>query len=465
MSRQSLNSPKLAPPSGFRPQRDLLQPASGPMMLLQATAVACFIFPSNMVLEPLGASGYIGHILALFVLLLWMASVAFGLHTSLEFKHPGRFAIGALVVVSCIAYAAMFAGLSAASNETSRASADRWMLLMAASSGIILATAETVRSVDGAMVLVRAILRGAVFCSVVAVIQFVTHFDPMVWIESVMVGFKDNGGNQPFQQRGNFLRVAGSTFHPIELGVLASMLVPLSLWRSLYDTKGWKPLQWAGTGLLVFSIATTVSRSGMIGIATVALVFVPFLPVRTRQWTVLGFAAAGLGLFVAVPGLVATLFGTATAGTADPSITARLQDYPRVEALVAAHPWTGIGPGAYLSINAIEVLDNQYLKTIVEMGIPGLVALLGYMVVPGLAAWIAALNAKNERLKTLAGAVAAACTVAAPASAAFDALGFPVLALIYPFCVGLSGSVWIMVTREKRELLSPGPLQQDAIGN
>ena len=76
----------------------------------------------------------------------------------------------------------------------------------------------------------------------------------------------------------------------------------------------------------------------MVGIVTVALVFLPFLPSRARQWAVLGFVAAGLALFVAVPGLVATLFGTATAGTADPSITARLQDYPRVEAMVAARP-------------------------------------------------------------------------------------------------------------------------------
>lgn len=413
-----------------------------------------------MILAPLGAAGYVAHILALLVLLMWMASVAFGLHRTLEFGHPARVAIGALIVVSCIAYAAMFGGFTAASGATTRASADRWMLLMAASAGIVLVTAETARTVDGAMVLVRVILRGAVFCSVVAVIQFVTHFDPMVWIENVMVGFTNNGGNQPFQQRGNFLRVAGSTFHPIELGVLASMLIPLSLWRALYDLRGWKPLHWAGTGLLIFAIAATVSRSGMIGIATAALVFIPFLPARVRPWAILGFVGAGLALFVAVPGLVATLFGTATAGTADSSITARLEDYPRVEALVAAHPWTGIGPGAYLTRNAIEVLDNQYLKTIVEMGVPGFVALLGYMVLPGVAAWIAALNAKDEKLKTLAGAVAAACTVAAPASAAFDSLGFPVFALIYPFCAGLSGSVWIMVKAERHAVssITPGQL-------
>ena len=59
------------------------------------------------------------------------------------------------------------------------------------------------------------------------------------------------------------------------------------------------------------------------------------------------------------------------------------------------------------------------------MGIPGLSAFWATWWSPGVAAWIAALYAKDERLKTLAGAVAAACIVAAPASAAFDALGVP----------------------------------------
>lgn len=450
MGKHLSASPLLRPDSGSLTLPSMLHSEPGPPVLLQATALACFVFPANMILGPFGAAGYVAHILALLVMLLWLASVALGLHHTLKFEHPGRIAIAALVIVSCMTYAAMYAGISGPSTVTTRAAADRWMLLMAASFGIVLMTAETIRTIDSAMILVRVILRGAVFCSIVAVIQFATHVDPMVWIQNMMLGFTNNGGNQPFQERGSFLRVAGSTFHPIELGVIASMLVPLSLWRAMYDGKGQKWMHWAGTCLLIFAIAATVSRSGMVGIATAALVYIPFMPARARQWAVLGFVGAAVALFLAVPGLMATLFGTATAGTADTSITARLQDFPRVEAMVSARPWTGIGPGAYLAPNAIEVLDNQYLKTMVEMGIPGFVALLAYMVVPGAAAWVAALYAKDERLKVFSGALAAACLVAAPSTAAFDSLGFPVVALLYPFCVGLSGAAWLMVAQERR---------------
>ena len=62
-----------------------------------------------------------------------------------------------------------------------------------------------------------------------------------------------------------------------------------------------------------------------------------------------------------LPGFITTITEAFGAGT-DPSISTRVDDYPRVEGLVAAHPWTGIGPGAYVFPNAVEILDNQYLE-------------------------------------------------------------------------------------------------------
>ncbi len=244
-----------------------------PPLLLRVTAAACFVFPSNLVLEPLGAAGYVAHMLALLVFALWVTSVMLGLHKTIDREHPGRFALLALVAVSCASYAAMYVGISGGTTDATRASADRWMFLMVASSGLVLVTSETTRNVDAAMMLVRALLRGAVFCSIVAAIQFTTHVDPMAWFQGVLPGFKDNGGNQPFQERGSFLRVAGSTFHPIELGVIASMLLPLSLWRALYDKEGCKWLHWAGTGFIVFAIAATISRSAVLGVLTITSVF------------------------------------------------------------------------------------------------------------------------------------------------------------------------------------------------
>ena len=36
------------------------------------------------------------------------------------------------------------------------------------------------------------------------------------------------------------MRVAGTTLHPIELGVVSAMLLPLAIWRALYDGQGRK---------------------------------------------------------------------------------------------------------------------------------------------------------------------------------------------------------------------------------
>ena len=147
-----------------------------------------------------------------------------------------------------------------------------------ASAGIVLVIGEVVRTLDDAMVLIRALLAGAFFCCLVAVVQFVFRINPMEWFQYAMPGFTYNGGDTPFQSRGALLRVAGSTFHSIELAVVSAMLLPLSIWRLIYDRRGWIGFKLLGTMLLIFAIASTVSRSGVLGLVVGLAVFIPFLP-------------------------------------------------------------------------------------------------------------------------------------------------------------------------------------------
>ncbi|WP_344318437.1 hypothetical protein, partial [Acrocarpospora pleiomorpha] len=209
---------------------------------------------------------------------------------------------------------ALFSGFTGDTNVSAQAAADRWLILILASGGIVLVTTEAVRSINNAMSLVRAILAGALFCCLVALVQFVFRVNPMLWIQDAMLGFTDNGGNTAFQVRGFLTRVAGSTFHSIELAVVCAMLLPLSIWRAIYDPRGRKWIHWGGTALLVVAIASTVSRSGVLGLAIGMAVFIPFLPKVARRWAVLAAPAAMAALFVAIPGLVGTLMSSFTAG-------------------------------------------------------------------------------------------------------------------------------------------------------
>ncbi|MDR6436344.1 O-antigen ligase [Paenarthrobacter nicotinovorans] len=417
-------------------------------LLLKFAAFGIFFFPSNMVLKPLGAVGTVPLLIALLLLAVWMCSVLFGLTNPLDTRHPGRMGFVLLWVGTCASYAAMYSGYTGGSESPARAAADRWLILLLASAGIILVTAEAVRTLNAAMALTRALLAGAAFCCVVAAVQFFFRVDPMQWLQMAMPGFTNNGGNTTFQIRGSLMRVSGSTFHSIEMAVICAMLLPLSIWRSLYDPRGKKWVHWTITALLVFAIASTVSRSGILGLLAGMAVFLPFLPRLARRWAFVAAPVIVAALFLGVPGLVGTLASSLTAGDSDPSITTRTNNYPRVAAMVQEHPLFGVGPGNYMPTNAIHILDNQYLNATVTIGLVGLVGLIAYLTFPGLSALLAARASRLPALRCLAGAIAAAGIVAAICSLTFDSMSFPVFALTYPFIVGLAGGTWNMVRQE-----------------
>lgn len=298
------------------------------------------------------------------------------------------------------------------------------------------------------MVLVRWILAGGAVCCVVALIQFLTHTNPVEWFRVVMVGFVDDNAGTVFQPRSALMRVSGTTMHPIELGVVSAMLVPLSVWRALYDRRGPSWLHWSVVGLLITANALTVSRSALIGLAIALVICVPFLPRIARQWTAIVVPVGVAGLFIAVPGLISTMFNTSTAGSSDSSVSARTDDYPLVLRMVSDRPWFGSGPGTWMPAHQRDIFDNEYLLAAVTMGVIGLVALVAYLAVPALAALTAARNAQSQQLKLLAAAAAAAGLIATVASGTFDSMSFGVFALLCPFFIGLSGTTWLMVKNQ-----------------
>jgi O-antigen ligase len=421
-------------------------------LLLCVTAFALFFFPSNMVLDVIGASGTIPIILACLLLVFWICSLVWGLHDPVPLRHPGRLALGALILGVGASYAALHGGWSGPLTAAGGAASDRWLILVAASAGLILVTSECVRSMGDVLQLLRWLLAGAAFCCIVGVIQFVTRTNPMDWVQLLMVGFTDNGGDTPFQARGNLVRVAGSTFHSIEFAVVCGMLLPLSIWRALFDPLGWRWVHWGQTALLTFGVASSISRSGMLAAIVALVVFIPFLPRTPRRWVLVTLPFVALALFMAVPGFATTLTSTLFADASDPSITTRVNNYPRVAALIDENPIFGLGPGNYIPENALQILDNQYLNAAVSLGIFGLVCVVTYLFLPGIAGIHAARHAVSPALRCLAGATAAGLLVAGVCSLTFDSLSFPVLALLYPLLVGLAGGVWQMVQAEPGSL-------------
>lgn len=420
----------------------------GPPKLLKLLLLVILVLPSYMVIPVMGASGSAGQLLAFTAFALWLLTSIFGLHNPVPYGHPGRAAVLLWAMASCASYSSMFAGFSGASSLAGRAAADRWLLLILAGAGLTFLTTESVRTVSDIKSVTRWILSGGVFCCVVALLQFELRINPTEWIASIMVGFRDNGSGIAFQGRDSFMRVSGTTMHPIELSVVCSMLLPLSLWWAMFDKKVRRWLRFAVPAILFVGNIITVSRTGMIGLGIVALVFVPYLPKLAKRWAVVLVPTGVAGLFLMVPGMVSTLFSSATAGENDSSITYRTDDYPLAWRLFFERPLLGLGPGSWMPDDTKNIFDNQYLLTIATMGGIGVVALLLLFLVPFFAGLTAANRTPTVEIRVLGAAVAAAMLVAGVSAGTFDAMSFQAFVLVCHFFIGLCGVVWLTVKQQ-----------------
>jgi O-antigen ligase len=220
------------------------------------------------------------------------------------------------------------------------------------------------------------------------------------------------------------------------------MLLPLSIWRSMYDPRGARWFHWVQTLLLGSAVILTISRSGVLGVAVAMLVSLPFMPRLLRRWMIVIVPILVVAAFALVPGFVGTITSALTATASDPSIANRLNNYPRVELMIDQRPLFGTGPGTYDTSNLIYVLDNQYLTSAVTTGIVGMVCVAFYLLAPAVMAVVAARHTTDPNTKALAGALAGGLAAAGVCSVGFDSLSFPVFALTYPLLVALSGVVW-----------------------
>lgn len=411
-------------------------------LLVRFTAFAIFFFPSSMIIEPLGAVGTVPVILSCLLFLFWLASWLWGLHDPIPLRHPGRLA-GAVFAFGILAsYVSLYGGWVGEGTVAGLAAADRWVVIVIASLGLILCIGDALQTRDQVLSVARWLIAGGFFSSLIGVVQFTFQVNPMEWIQAAMPGFTYNGGDDAFQARGNLTRAAGSTFHAIEFAVTSSMLLPLSIWRAMFDPRGAKWFHWAQTFFLASAVVLTVSRSGALGVGVALLVCMPFMPSLVRRWTVALAPVFVLAAFALVPGFVGTLTGALTADASDPSIANRVNNYPRVELMIDDRPLFGTGPGTYDTSNLVYVLDNQYLTSAVTTGIVGLLCVAFYLLFPAATAFIAARHTTDPSTRALAGALAGGLAAAAVCSVAFDSLSFPVFALTYPLLVALAGAVW-----------------------
>jgi O-antigen ligase len=423
--------------------------------ILQLFALTVMVFPSDAVISAIGAEGYAAALVGMFAFAAFLAATLLGLHNPLRHRHPVRAALCLLWLSVVISYVLMD---RATATVEQIAAADRMLMQMAIITGVALVAAECLNSLRDVRRVLRALCWGGAFCGVVAAMQYWISLDITPYLR-LLPGFSVNFDNPAIVARAAMNRVSGTSITAIELGVVAGMLLPLAIYLAMYDKERSVRSRWAPVALIALALPTSVSRSAVISIAVAFAVLVVLMPARQRVVALCATPVALAGVFMSAHGVIGTLAAFFGGASNDDSVRARTMDYPTAERLVREAPWFGHGGGTYLPANVLDIFDNEYLKTAVELGLVGVVALLGFFLVPFFAALIARRRSRDPELRLLCAALAGVALAATVCSATFDSLSFPMFSNVHALVIGMIGAAWRLAPRGAHAATDPVDLR------
>jgi hypothetical protein len=366
------------------------------------------------------------------------------MHNPLRHRHPVR-AVLCLLWLSVLASYVLMDRKGLTRVETT--AADRFLVELVIISGVALMAGECLQSMRDVRRVLRALTWGGAACGLIAALQFWMTLDLAPFLRE-LPGFTLNFDNAGILSRDALNRAAGTAIHPIELGVVAAMLMPLAVYMAIWDTERKPRSRWAPVVLIGVAIPASVSRSAILGVAVALLVLVISMPPQQRVTALCAVPFAIVAVFMTAHGLIGTLRSFFEAGTSDASVATRVDDYPLVERLVNEAPLFGRGGGTYMPDNFIDILDNQFLKTAIELGSVGLIALAAFFLVPPISALVARRHSRDPELRLLCAGLAGSALAAAICSLTFDSLSFPMFANVHALVLGLIGSAWRFAARE-----------------
>jgi hypothetical protein len=245
---------------------------------------------------------------------------------------------------------------------------------------LIVSVIRTHDQIDG---LVKVLVGSGAVISFFALIEANTGYNVFNHLHT-FIPFLREGYVPEIPTRGGRLRTYASAEHAIELGAMLVMLVPLAAYlaRRLRQRR-W----WFAAGLLLLGALATVSRTSMLMLACVAIVFLWLRPKQMRRmWPAL--VPMLLVVHMALPGTIGTLKqsffpkgGLIKEQSANPGWhgSGRLADVGPSIDKVKTKPLFGQGFGTRITDGLhpnSPILDDQWLSTLVETGLAGFAAWL-----------------------------------------------------------------------------------------
>lgn len=420
--------------------------------LLSLFAALLLLLPSPLIFEPLGAAGTPANVLAILMLWFWAHGRLVGSPGFDLSRQPVRVAMLLLGATILASYAAVaFRPVT----PVELVAADRGLLALLGAAGIALMAADGITERSRLDTLLRRVVLLGGVLAVVGQLQFFTGLDIAGYVR--LPGLHVNYRLLQIDQRSNFRRVQGTATHAIEFGVVLAIIFPLALHYALHAAREVRTRSWLMVAAIGLAVPMSLSRSAFVVLAVEAVVLLPGWSPSLRRRALAVAAAAAVAMRLAIPGLLGTVKSLFTNISTDPSTTGRTRDYAEFGSFFKDTPILGRGFFTFLPERYI-ILDNQFLLSLLEIGIVGTVALVGLFLVAIGSAHSARRHAPDEETRHLGRALAAGLAGALVAFGTFDALSFPMQTGLVFLLIGCAGALRGIVLRgERAAVLRAGP--------
>ena len=305
--------------------------------------------------------------------------------------------------------------------------------------------------------LTKLLVAGSAVVAVFATLEQRTGFNIFDRIGNVLPFLRFEGEIESL--RYGIVRAVGSSSHPIELGVLLAMVLPLGL--ALVFGSG--PRWWIPTGALAVGVMTSVSRTPLLVLAAAGVILLWLRPRDVRKLLPLVVPLI-IVIKLAVPGSLATVKqaffpeggvvveATVLAKGADPLLAGgRVRQLGPNLDQAAQTPLFGQGfatrqTGFDNPLRNAPILDNQWLGLLLELGILGVIGWAALLI-----GAVRSLGRASRRragpdgwlFAGFAAAVAGFCV----AMFTFDAMAFTQVTFVLWIVIGLAASL-LLAERE-----------------
>ena len=427
-------------PAGLLPGHDVH--VSRPRWRIDAvTLLSCYAFvlmaiPSSLVVGSFGAAGAPAALLAVAILCLYLVARQ---HPVLGLDHGRQPVRVAATIFAATVVAAYISANRQAIPAAQQSGADRGLIVLAGWIGVLALAADGIDRADRLNTLLRRIVILATAMAALGAIEFFSGVDLTRYI--VIPGLSMHQQLTDLASRNGLPRVTATASQPLEFSAVLAMSLPIAVHRARFAPASLRVRRWLQVALIAMVMPMTGSRSAFFGLIVICIVLFPTWRRRDRRRAYAAGLAAPALVWLVKPSLVSSftvLFGQL--GT-DQSSLSRADAYSEAVPYITAHPWLGQGFQTFFPQTYFFV-DNQYLTSVLETGVFGLLALVACFATGWFTARSARAKAIDAQTRDLGQCLAASVAAAAVCFASFDALTFSIAPGLLFLLLGCVGAAW-----------------------